>query len=260
MLSRWKVRVVTASNVELAMQCLNTQNERDPIKVTIIDMQMPHMDGAQLVSRIRERPDLSQHVIGLLLATKQREGEQQCSELGVRSYVVKPVRAADMQHALLLAIHNREASTVTLTRSVQQSPRSTTLNLLLAEDNVVNQKLMVRLLERRGHRVTVAGTGLAALECMDHERFDLVFMDVQMPELDGLAAAQEIRRREQATGRHTPIVALTAHAMTGDRERCLAVGMDGYLTKPVDLKELHETLDMYIQPRAWQATASGYSR
>jgi two-component system sensor histidine kinase/response regulator len=119
------------------------------------------------------------------------------------------------------------------------------LNILLAEDHAVNQLLMQRLLTKRGHRVTIADNGNAVLQALDNERFDLILMDVQMPELDGCETTATIRRREEQTGEHVPIVALTAHAMTGDRERCLAAGMDAYLTKPIDPRALDAVLQAY---------------
>jgi two-component system sensor histidine kinase/response regulator len=124
------------------------------------------------------------------------------------------------------------------------------LRVLLAEDNAVNQRLAMRLLEKRGHRVTVAGNGREALEALEKEKFDLVFMDVQMPEMDGLEATAVIRENEKSSGRHQPIIALTAHAMKGDREKCLAAGMDGYLTKPIRPPELEEILEEYVARRA----------
>jgi CheY-like chemotaxis protein len=120
------------------------------------------------------------------------------------------------------------------------------MRVLLAEDNAVNQRLAVRLLEKRGHRVAVAGNGREALDALEKEKFDLVFMDVQMPELDGLEATAIIREREKSSGRHQPIIALTAHAMKGDREKCLAAGMDGYLTKPIRPQDLEEILEEYV--------------
>jgi two-component system sensor histidine kinase/response regulator len=123
------------------------------------------------------------------------------------------------------------------------------LRVLLAEDNLVNQRLAVRLLEKRGHRVTVAGTGLEALLALEKESFDLVLMDVQMPEMDGLEATAAIREKEKGTGQHQAVVALTAHAMKGDREKCLAVGMDGYLTKPIRPPELDQLLEIYVTRR-----------
>jgi CheY-like chemotaxis protein len=134
---------------------------------------------------------------------------------------------------------------------------SAQLNILLAEDNVVNQLLMQRLLNKRGHRVTIADTGKAVLAALERDSFDLVFMDVQMPELDGFEATSEIRRREAQTREHLTIIALTAHAMAGDRERCLASGMDGYMTKPIDPKELDEMLKSFQPASRTLPSASG---
>jgi len=124
------------------------------------------------------------------------------------------------------------------------------LRILLAEDNPVNQRLASRLLEKRGHSVVVAGNGREALEVLEKEYFDLVFMDVQMPVMDGFEATAAIRKKEGDSGIHLPVVALTAHAMKGDREKCLAGGMDGYLTKPIQPQELDELLQSYIARRA----------
>jgi two-component system, sensor histidine kinase and response regulator len=125
------------------------------------------------------------------------------------------------------------------------SVMSEALNILVAEDNPVNQMLITRLLTKRGHQVTVAGDGNAAVAAFDRGEFDLVLMDIQMPELDGFQATAEIRRRQSNATKRVPIVALTAHAMSGDRERCLAAGMDSYLTKPINPADLDEMLSMY---------------
>ena len=117
------------------------------------------------------------------------------------------------------------------------------LHILLAEDNAVNQKVAERLLEKHGHRVTVSSNGREALAALDREAFDIVLMDVQMPEMDGFEATAAIRAKESHTGGHIPIIAMTAHAMTGDRERCLAAGMDGYVSKPINAKTLFEAIE-----------------
>jgi CheY-like chemotaxis protein len=239
---------VLAANAEAAMAALSAAElEGDPIQVSLIDVQMPADEGYALIEKMRARPDLSQQIVALLSAMEQREQEARCKKVGVQSCLVKPIRALDLRAALASIVHDVQAATATLRPKVSSPPPppSAGLNILLAEDNLVNQMLMVRLLQKRGHRVTVAGNGKIALEQLEREHFDLVLMDVQMPELDGLAAAQEIRRREQLGGRHIPIVALTAHAMSGDRERCLAAGMEGYLTKPIKTKELEDTLKLY---------------
>jgi CheY-like chemotaxis protein len=121
--------------------------------------------------------------------------------------------------------------------------------ILLAEDNLINQRLAARLLGRRGHTVAVAGTGSEALSILDRESFDAVLMDVQMPEMDGFEATRAVRNRELRSGLHLPIIAMTAHAMKGDRERCLASGMDGYVSKPIDVKELMQTLEKLVPNR-----------
>ena len=183
----------------------------------------------------------------MLNSTRQREEEARCKSMGIHTWLVKPLRTMDLRNVLLAIVHDVQATTFTQrAKPAAAAPAPASgLNVLLAEDNLVNQMLMVRLLQKRGHRVAVAGNGKIALEMLGRDHFDLILMDVQMPELDGLATAQEIRRREQLGGRHVPIVALTAHAMSGDRERCLAAGMEGYLTKPVNTKELEDTLKLY---------------
>ena len=140
-------------------------------------------------------------------------------------------------------------------RSSEAALGSTHLKILLAEDNVINQKLAVKLLERKGHQVVVAGDGKEALEKLDQSDFDLILMDVQMPELDGLQATMEIRQREQKTLEHIPIIALTAHAMKGDRERCLEAGMDDYIAKPINPQVLYQTIDMTVVKAAQRSAA-----
>ena len=148
----------------------------------------------------------------------------------------------------MLGAREQDGALPLITRFSVQDARdpSAFLRVLLAEDNAVNQRLAVRLLEKRGHRVTVAGNGREALEALEKESFDLVFMDVQMPEMDGLEATAAIREKEKTSGGHQPIIALTAHAMKGDREKCLAGGMDGYLAKPIRPQELEEILRDYV--------------
>jgi signal transduction histidine kinase/DNA-binding response OmpR family regulator len=247
LLRRWKATTVFAANAQEAMDVLtNAELKADPVQISLVDMDMSDDQARSLVEKIRARPDLSQSVIAMLNSTQQREEEARCKSIGIQTCLVKPVRAGDLRKALVSLVHDAQATTFTQRAKPAPTPVPTSgLNILLAEDNLVNQMLMVRLLQKRGHRVTVAANGKIALEMMEREPFDLILMDVQMPELDGLATAQEIRRREQLGGRHVPIVALTAHAMSGDRERCLAAGMEGYLTKPINTKELEDTLKLY---------------
>jgi CheY-like chemotaxis protein len=136
----------------------------------------------------------------------------------------------------------------------EQKQPSARLRILLAEDNLVNQRLAVRMLEKMGHQVVVAQTGQEALHSLRSEKFDLVLMDVQMPEMDGFAAAREIRRREQGGQEHVPVIAMTAHAMKGDRESCLEAGMDDYLAKPINREELQQVIE-----RAMKSKKEAYS-
>lgn len=215
---------------------------------------MPKMDGFTLIERIRQRPELATATIMMLTSAGHRGDAARCQELGVAAYLLKPIRQSELREAIarVLGAHAQNGSIPLITRFSLHDGRdpAASLQLLLAEDNAVNQRLAVRLLEKRGHHVVVAGNGAEALAALEKQQFDLVFMDVQMPEMDGLEATAAIREKEKASGRHQAIIALTAHAMKGDREKCLAGGMDGYLTKPIRPQELDEILEEYVARRA----------
>jgi CheY-like chemotaxis protein len=176
-----------------------------------------------------------------------------CQELGVAAYLLKPIRQSELREAIarVLGAREQKGAIPLITRYSLHDARepAASLRILLAEDNAVNQRLASRLLEKRGHSVVVAGNGRAALEALEKHHFDLVFMDVQMPVMDGFEATAAIRKKEGAGGIRLPVVALTAHAMKGDREKCLAGGMDGYLSKPIRSQELDEVLRGYLTPR-----------
>jgi CheY-like chemotaxis protein len=162
---------------------------------------------------------------------------------------MKPVKQAELQSTLLSVLGSAGAAPRTVrTPGLTEAPadQERHLRILLVEDGLVNRKLAVGLLERRGHVVSVAEDGQLALACLDHETFDVILMDVQMPVMDGLEATREIRQRERLSGGHTPIIAMTAHALKGDRERCLEAGMDGYLAKPVRANDLYETIEAVL--------------
>jgi CheY-like chemotaxis protein len=189
----------------------------------------------------------------MLTSAGNRGDAARCQELGVSAYLLKPIRQSELREAIarVLGAKEQEGEIPLITRYSLQDARdpATFLRVLLAEDNAVNQRLAVRLLEKRGHKVVVAGNGREALEALEKESFDLVLMDVQMPEMDGLAATVAIREKENGTNTHVPVVALTAHAMKGDRERCLTAGMDGYLSKPIRPPELDAILETYVARR-----------
>jgi PAS domain S-box-containing protein len=254
MLTRWEMRPVLADGGQAALAQLAAAREAgEPFGLILTDMHMPDMDGFELVEEIRRRPELATATILMLTSAGHRGDAARCQELGVAAYLMKPIRQSELREAVarVLGARQQEGAIPLITRFSLQDAREpeSFLRVLLAEDNLVNQRLAVRLLEKRGHSVTVAGTGLEALKALEKEKFDLVLMDVQMPEMDGLEATAAIREKEKSTGFHQTVVALTAHAMKGDREKCLAGGMDGYLTKPIRPQELDQLLETYISRR-----------
>ena len=180
----------------------------------------------------------------MLTSAGQRGDAARCRELGLEGYLTKPVSQSELLDAVLrVAGPKRPAAKPALVtrHSLREEGRS--LRILLAEDNAVNQLLASRLLENQGHNVVTAGNGRAALERLEKETFDLILMDIQMPEIDGFEATAAIRKKEESTGKHLPIIAMTAHAMEGDRERCLAAGMDGYISKPIKAEDLIDAIE-----------------
>jgi len=218
----------------------------------ISDVLMPGMDGFAFVERVRQEPKLSTAKIMMLTSAGQRGDAARCEELGISAYAMKPVRQSELQNVIskLLGEKGTVAPLITRYSIANAKNAAVSLRVLVAEDNAVNQKLVARLLEKRGHCVKIVANGREALSALEQGTYDLVLMDMQMPEMDGFEATAELRKREKQTGLHIPIVALTAHAMKGDRERCLNAGMDGYLSKPIRAQELYELLDNYIALRA----------
>jgi signal transduction histidine kinase/CheY-like chemotaxis protein len=251
MLARWGMLETSVEDGEAALaQLESAKAEGAPFALVLTDMHMPNMDGFTLIEQIRKRPGLSAATIMMLTSAGHRGDAARCQELGVAAYLLKPIRQSDLQAAIARVLGAREqpAGAALITRfSLQKNAQepSSSMRVLLAEDNAVNQRLAVRLLEKRGHHVKVAGNGREALAALEKESFDLVFMDVQMPEMDGMEATAAIREKEKQSGQHQLIIALTAHAMKGDREKCLAQGMDGYLTKPIRPQELDDILTEY---------------
>jgi PAS domain S-box-containing protein len=254
MLLRWHMKPTPVDCAAAALAQLSSALEAgEPYPLILTDMHMPEMDGFALIEQIRQRPELSAATIMMLTSAGHRGDAARCQELGVAAYLLKPIRQSELREAVarVLGAREQEGAIPLITRFSLQETREpgACLRVLLAEDNLVNQRLAVRLLEKRGHRVVVASTGLEALEALEKESFDLVLMDVQMPEMDGLEATATIREKEKSSGLHQAVVALTAHAMKGDREKCLAAGMDGYLTKPIRPQELDQLLETYAARR-----------
>jgi CheY-like chemotaxis protein len=216
-----------------------------PFPLLLLDAMMPDMDGFTLAAHIKHDPTLASATIMMLTSRGQRHDAARCKELGVAAYLTKPITQAELWHAIGRVL-NPAAPAVILSPAVaSRAPQAThrPLRVLLVEDNVVNQRLAARLMEKRGHTVVVVSTGREALVALAQEPFDLVLMDVQMPDMDGLEATTAIRRREQETSIHVPIIAMTAHTLQGDEERCLAAGMDGYVSKPMKPEDLYAAID-----------------
>jgi two-component system, sensor histidine kinase and response regulator len=246
-LGRWEMRSTSVDGAEKALTELSTaQRSGSPYTLVLTDVLMPGMDGFELVEHIRERPELSAATIMMLTSLGQRGDAKRCRELGVSAYLVKPIRQSELHEAILRVLGaspQHEHEPLITRHTLRESPRLTRrLRILLAEDNAINQRVISRLLEKRGHIVVTVETGHAAVDAIEKDAYDLTLMDIQMPEMDGLEATSAIREREKITGTHQQIVALTAHAMKGDEERCLAAGMDAYLSKPVRPDDLDDLL------------------
>ena len=244
MLKSWGMKTTSVERGEKALTELSTARESgSPYELILTDRHMPAMDGFGLIEGIRQRHELPAAIIMMLTSAGHRGDKERCRKLGIASYLLKPIRRSELLSAMLKAIGQSKAATqpapVTQEECAVQARR---LRILLAEDNRVNQTVATRLLEKMGHSVLAANNGTEVLSLLATQAFDLVLMDVQMPEMDGLMATQKIREREKQTQSHLPIIAMTAHAMKGDRERCLEAGMDGYVAKPIDRKELEQAI------------------
>jgi PAS domain S-box-containing protein len=248
-LSYWRMRPTAASNATAALNLLRDAKAAGvPFSLLVSDCHMPDVDGFTLVEQIQRSPDLSNIVTIMLTSGGQRGDGVRCKELGIAAYLIKPVLQADLLEAILQVLASRDGvaqPAQVITRHTLREGR-VPLRILLAEDNLVNQKLASRLLENQGHLVVVAADGAQALDTLEKQSFDLVLMDAQMPVMDGFEATAAIRRLEENTRAHIPIIAMTAHAMVGDRQRCLQAGMDGYIAKPVHAHELFETIETVL--------------
>jgi signal transduction histidine kinase/CheY-like chemotaxis protein len=261
MLGLWEMKAVSVESGEEALAQLSAAGETGvPYCLILADMHMPKMDGFALVERIRQRPELSTAMIMMLTSAGHRGDAARCQELGVAAYLLKPIRRSELREAIarVLGAGEKTGAIPLITRHSLQDARGPmgSLRVLLAEDNPVNQLLATRLLEKRGHRVVVAANGREALAALEKESYDLVFMDIQMPDMDGIEATAAIREKENSSGKHQPVIALTAHAMKGDQERCLDAGMDGYLSKPIRPQELDDILEKYVRRRTETANVS----
>jgi two-component system sensor histidine kinase/response regulator len=246
---RWKMVPTVVESAAAAILALwNAHASGAGLPLVLTDADMPEIDGFGLVERIRQEPLLSHARIVILTSSGERADAARCQKLGVAAYLSKPFDRLELREVLLQVLAGDPSSPGTntvVTRQTLQEQRQS-LSFLVAEDNVVNRRLIARLLEKRGHRVVLAHDGQEALEALEKQHFDIVLMDGQMPEMDGFEATKQIREKEKKSGAHLPIIALTALAMQGDQDRCVASGMDGYVSKPIKLEELFSVIEKVV--------------
>jgi signal transduction histidine kinase/CheY-like chemotaxis protein/HPt (histidine-containing phosphotransfer) domain-containing protein len=242
-LRRWELRTHEVDGGEQALtELLSARAAGDPYQLILTDMHMPKMDGFGLIERIRHTAELSTMAIMMLTSAGHREDVARCKEFGITSYLLKPIRKWELLAAIAKTLGEGEPCPRPTIAPRRRPASLIGLHVLVAEDNHVNQIVAIRTLEKMGHSVVVANNGHEALSFLSKETFDLVLMDIQMPEMDGFTATKKIREGEMQSRSRIPIIAMTAHAMRGDREHCLEGGMDGYVSKPIFAKVLEEVI------------------
>jgi two-component system sensor histidine kinase/response regulator len=246
-LKRWRMAPTVVDGGAAALRALDEAARTGHFfKLVLLDACMPEMDGFTVAEHMRSNPRMGGVTLMMLTSAGGPADAERCRQLGIARFLIKPVGEAELFNAIATLVGPRQAATPDATAVAGDRPGGgiwRPLRLLLAEDNPVNQRLAARLLEKRGHEVIIVANGVEALAALGRQAFDAVLMDVQMPEMDGLQATAAIREQEQTTGRHIPIVAMTAHAMNDDRERCRQAGMDTYVSKPIDPQKLFDAVE-----------------
>jgi signal transduction histidine kinase/CheY-like chemotaxis protein len=246
---RWKMKPHACDSGESGLAELSRAAQGgNPYRLVLLDEQMPGIDGLEVLERIRQNPLLQSPVIMMLTSCDQVTSAKRCREMGVETYLIKPISPSDLLGSMRLAIGAHTPASTNSLPVAEISPASQSLRILLAEDNLVNQRVAMTMLRKMGHRITLATNGLEALEQWRQSDFDLILMDVQMPVMTGLEAAKQIRQ-EETTGAHVPIVAMTASAMSEDRDRCLTAGMDDFISKPVSYKGIEQMITATFSTR-----------
>lgn len=252
----WQMKPESAEGGREALAALAQCNsDGNPFRMVVLDAHMPGVDGYDVAEKMRDEPKYSAGAVILLTSAGWRGDANFCRSLGIRGYLPKPVTRTDLLQTIQNVLSPRALTDSRPSLVTQHTLREWRgkLNVLLAEDNKVNQVLALRLLEKRGFNVVAAQNGEAAVEASAKQNFDVILMDIQMPVMSGFDATRAIRARETTESKHTPIIAMTANAMTGDREKCLACGMDAYIAKPLNVSELFETIEKLV-PTPAEAT------
>ena len=251
LLRHWGMKTALAEGGKHGLEVLEEASAAgETFHLILLDCQMPDMDGFTFARHVKSDPRFKGAIIMMLTSGGQRGDAARCRDLRISAYLVKPLQQGELLEAILTVLGHKpeppdQPPALVTRHSLREGRRH--LRILLAEDNPVNEMVAVRLLEKIGHTVTVVGNGRDAVRISGEEEFGLVLMDVQMPEMDGLEATRAIREREVTTHKHLPILAMTAHAMKGDRERCMAVGMDGYIAKPIGPAELLAEIERFTR-------------
>ena len=247
-LLNWQMKPTTASNAADAFAALQKARANgEPFGLVLLDCVLPGTDGFGLAAQIQQDTDLAETPLIMFSSTGHGNFAARCREMRLAGYLTKPLKQSELFETIAAALGEPDQGgegPAPADATAPCPPRK--LRVLLAEDNPVNQRLVVKLMEKRGHTVVVTGNGKEAIAALEGGQFHAVLMDVQMPEMGGFEAAKLIREREKSTGVHMPIIAMTAHALKGDRERCLEAGMDGYVSKPIQSRLLFEAIDSVV--------------
>ena len=260
MLENWGMESLLADSAEEGLRILQESLDDRPVGLVLSDVNMPEMDGFMLAEQVKGRESLRNLPIILLTSANRSGDSARCRKLGIAAHLIKPARQSFLYDAIATTVgdsNEEDEPSDQKSSTVSDDSASRGLRLLLAEDNEVNQKFAVRALARAGHAVSVANNGQEAVQLWSENAFDAVLMDIQMPVMDGYDATGEIRLRETSSGRHTPIIAMTAHAMKGDKEKCLEAGMDGYVTKPIKSKVMLAEIDRVLRELGQHSSGPG---
>jgi CheY-like chemotaxis protein len=247
-LSRWAMQPLVVNGGQQALKLLRDRKSAgDPFRLILLDSQMPDLDGFEIAARIQADAELAAPIV--MLTSLGSSDAARCREIGISGCLNRPVRQSELlrviQTVMGTALPEIPADQPAAVPNAEKTPER---SILLVEDNAVNQLVAMKLIRKHGHAVTVANNGCDAIELLQKQTFDLILMDIQMPEMDGFEATSIIRQREAGSGIRVPIIAITAHAMKGDEENCLEAGMDGYLSKPIDGSKLIEMIERWACP------------
>jgi two-component system sensor histidine kinase/response regulator len=260
--SAWGLKVQEAEGADAAIVALERVRENDlPMPLILLDANLPGHDSFIILEHIKDNPDIAKSVIMMTNSTSSRVDAAPWLNAGIPTQLIKPIRPSELKKSILQAagLAAKPAEPTPPRAEVAAESFRRTYRILIAEDNLVNQRVAIYMLEKQGHHVAGVMNGAEAIEALEKGNFELVLMDVQMPKLDGIKATEMIRQREENAGLHLPIIAMTAHAMKGDRERCLQAGMDDYISKPLNSKQLMETIDRVMNGRT-QSEAEEFSQ